>query len=236
MIDRELNYGRHHIERFLTQTQMFSVVVDLGAGQGDDLYLAQKVNPSVVLHAVEVFPPYAQALQKKGIIVHSLDIEKDSLPFPDQSVDVIIMNQVVEHVKEVFWIFHEITRVLKVGGSLIVGVPNIAAWHNRILLLFGQQPTPLKNWSAHVRGWTKHDFALFLNNCFPSGYKLTDFGGSNFYPFPPFVAKPLAHIFPNAAWGIFMHWQKVAVYKDQFVTYPIQQQLETNFYTGQVKS
>jgi SAM-dependent methyltransferase len=231
MIDRSLNYGRHHIKRFLRNAGEMRTVLDLGAGHGDDLMLARDVAPASVLHAVEVYPPYADELETKGITVHALNIERDVLPFPDGSVDVVIMNQILEHVKEVFWIGHEITRVLTVGGSLIIGVPNLAAFHNRLLLLAGKQPTPLKNYSAHVRGWSKDDFSVFFAECF-SGYTLRDFGGANFYPFPPVLARPLAAIFPNLAWGIFMRWEKTRPYEREFLDYPVNRQLETNFFVG----
>lgn len=232
VIDRSLNYGRHHIKRFLLSAGQYRTVIDLGAGQGDDLMLARSINIQADIHAVEVYPDYAMRLVEKGIRVHSLNIEKDRLPFPDNAVDVVIANQILEHVKELFWIFHEITRVLPVGGKMILGVPNLAALHNRILLAFGRQPSPLKNNSAHIRGYTKRDLLKFLESCFPGGYKLKGFGGSNFYPFPPVIARPLARLFPNMAWGIFFMFEKQRAYKNEFLEFPVKERLETNFYVG----
>lgn len=235
MIDRTLSYGRHHIKNFLQASAPYQTVLDLGAGHGDDLLLAKKFDPKVKLHAFESHPPYIQELQAKGINVFSANIERDLIPFDNESVDVIIMNQILEHVKEVFWILHEVTRVLKVGGSFIVGVPNLASMHNRLLLLAGKQPTSLNNHSAHVRGYTKGDFRNLLNSGFPQGYQLKNFGGSNFYPFPPTLARPLAAALPAMAWGIFMRWQKAQQYTDGFLRYPIDKKLETNFFLGEEK-
>lgn len=232
MVDRSLNYGRHHIRHFLFLAAPFGNILDIGAGQGDDLLLACSVNPAARMHAIEVCREYALRLKGKGIDVHSLNIEQDTLPFPDSSIDIVMANQVLEHVKELFWIFHEITRVLPIGGKFIVGVPNLAALHNRVLLACGRQPSPLKNWSAHVRGYTKRDFIQFLENCFPGGYRLIGFGGSNFYPFPPVIAKPLARLFPNLAWGIFFLFVKQREYHNEFLEYPVRERLETNFYVG----
>jgi len=166
-------------------------------------------------------------LNLKKIAVYQLDIEKERFPLANESVDIIIANQILEHVKEIYWIFHEITRLLRLGGSLIIGVPNLAAFHNRILLFMGRQPTP-----AHIRGYTHHGFLKFLNSCWEGGYVEKDFKGSNFYPFPPLIAKPLASIWPNFAWGIFMLFTKVQSYDDAFLRFPIEQRLETNFYLG----
>lgn len=232
MIDRNLNYGRHLIKKFITHSASHEKVLDLGAGHGHDLLIAKNIQPHAQLYALESYPPYVQELQSKGIEVFSANIERERLPFEDESLDIIIMNQIMEHVKEVFWILHEVSRVLKVGGSFIVGVPNLASLHNRLLLLAGQQPTSIKNHSAHVRGYTKNDFNNLINNGFPNGYKLAGFGGSNFYPFPPIIAKPLASILPTMAWGIFMHWKKTKSYTDSYIQYPVKKRLETNFFVG----
>jgi len=46
MIDRSLNYGRHHVRNFLIRSKPFQSVLDLGAGNGSDLLLASEINPS----------------------------------------------------------------------------------------------------------------------------------------------------------------------------------------------
>lgn len=233
IIDRSLNYGRDQIRDFLSLAAPFASVLDMGAGQGDDLAVARLLVPQAEIHAVEVYPVYAARLRKKGIRVHPLNIERDKLPFPDSSVDIVIANQVLEHVKELFWIFHEMSRILPVGGKMILGVPNLASLHNRILLAFGRQPSPLKNNSAHVRGYTKRDVLAFLESCFPGGYRLMQFSGSNFYPFPPVIARRLARLFPTLSWGIFFLFEKQRPYREEFLEFPVREKLETNFFLGE---
>lgn len=231
MIDRKLNYGRHIISEYLKATN-FNSVLDLGAGKGDDLLIAKKINPNAKLNAIEVSPPNIKILKENNISVHPLNIERDIFSFEDESLDVVMGNQILEHVKEVFWIMHEVSRVLKIGGKFIIGVPNLASLHNRILLSVGKQPTSIKTYSAHVRGYTKEDMVRFINICFPSGYKLEMFKGSNFYPFPPFLANVFAEVAPTMAWGIFFLFEKVNTYERSFLDYPKIQKLETNFYLG----
>ena len=233
MIDKSLNYGRPLIQGFLEKSMPTdAVVVDLGAGHGDDLELARRVSNSAKLCAVECWPPYVLELEARGVGVAPLNIERDKLPFENESVDVVIANQVLEHAKEIFWIFHEVSRVLKVGGVFIIGVPNLASLHNRLLLALGRQPTVIKNASAHVRGFTKQDLLNFANEPFHHGYEMIGYGGSNFYPFPPVVAKPLARIFPSMAWGLFMSLRKSRSYGGEYLKFPLEEQLETNFYLG----
>ena len=232
VIDRNLNFGRKLVKKYLKYSIPYSSVLDVGAGHGHDLMAARKINPEAGFNAIESYREYSHELAAQGFSVYNIDIEKDSLPFEPESVDVVILNQILEHTKEIFWIFHEVSRVLPVGGKAIVGVPNLASLHNRILLLFGRQPSPIKSYSAHIRGFTRGDILNFLENCFPQGYKLRAFGGSNFYPFPPVIAKPLATIFPAMAWSIFLMLEKQKEYKGEFLEFPVVRRLETNFYVG----
>jgi hypothetical protein len=90
----------------------------------------------------------------------------------------------------------------------------------------------LQNHSAHVRGYTRPDILNLFQTVFPDGYQLVSFGGSNFYPFPPWIAQPLAKLTPTNAWAIFFLLKKTKPYDRQFLEFPIQQKLETNFYLG----
>ncbi len=233
-IDHEETYGPLVVTRFLKLLPGLRNVVDLGAGSGRDLAIAKQVHPESRRIAVEGGRAYAEALQGKVDQTHVLDIERDSLPFQDSSIDLIMANQVLEHTKEVFWIFHEVTRCLTVGGHFMFGVPNIASLHNRFLLLFGVQPTQHKLCSAHVRPFSKADTLKFLEACFPGGYSVRAFAGSQFYPFPAPVARLFARLMPTFAFSIFFLIRKEIEYSKEFVTYPARANLETNFWTGNI--
>ncbi len=233
MIDKQLNYGRHIIRQFLDDVSPFQTVLDIGAGSGHDLDAAAAASPGANLYGAESYPPNVARLQAKGIAVTSSNLERDPLPFAAEFFDVVMANQVMEHLKEIFWVLHEMSRTLRVGGHLILGVPNLASLHNRLLLAVGRQPTCIQNHSAHVRGYTRHDLLRMFEMIFPGGYALKSFGGSNFYPLPPSLAKPAARLFPNAAVAILLLLEKRKAYQGEFLAHPIRQQLETNFYLGE---
>ena len=46
----------------------------------------------------------------------------------------------IEHLYNPDHMLEECRRVLKPGGLLIISTPNLQAWYNRILFLFGVQP------------------------------------------------------------------------------------------------
>jgi SAM-dependent methyltransferase len=234
-VDHLETYAPHVVEDMVSQLHDLNVVVDLGAGAGRDLNIVRRLHPQATLIAVEGGTEYAKNLAGKADRICVANIERDRLPLADDQADLIIANQVLEHTKEIFWIFHEVSRSLKVGGHFLFGVPNICSFHNRVLLLLGRQPTQHKLCSAHVRPFSKRDTLAFLNACFPGGYELVKFRGSQFYPPPPGrLVRILADAFPTLAFSIFFLIRKTKPYRSEFATYPARAQLETNFWTGEV--
>jgi SAM-dependent methyltransferase len=233
-IDHAESYGPEVIRRFVGSLPHPERALDLGAGTGRDLKIVKSIHPGVEAIAVEAASTYARELTAIADRVLTLDIERAQLPFPDGSLDLVIANQVLEHAKEIFWIFHEISRAVRIGGHVLIGVPNVASWHNRLLLLFGVHPTQHKLCSAHVRPFSKRDTLKFLEACFPGGYQLASFAGAQFYPFPPPIARTLARAFPTAAFSIFFLLRKLRPYADEFATYPSRARFETNFWSGNV--
>jgi SAM-dependent methyltransferase len=140
-------------------------------------------------------------MPERGIDVSTVDIEHEPLPYTAGFFDVIIINQVIEHIKEIFFVFSEISRVVKTNGLVVVGVPNLAAWHDRLAILLGEQPTCLKTLGPHVRGFTVPSFRKFIE-C--DGYfKFSAFKGSGFYPFPAVCSRMLSRLFPSLATSVF---------------------------------
>ena len=231
-IDINETYGTHVIQDYLQRLSGARAILDIGAGSGRDLGFARELCPDAALHAVECMPANIAALEARGIATHSLNVETDALPFADNALDLVICNQLLEHTKELFWILHEVTRTLRTGGHLVIGVPNVASLHNRLGLLFGKHPTQAKACSAHIRCFSKNDFLLLLEEAFPKGYALERFDGSQFYPFPRAVARTLAKAFPAMAFSIFFLLRKTRDYEGSFLEYPGRAALETNFKTG----
>jgi SAM-dependent methyltransferase len=232
--DQRETYGPLVVEQLVRGLNGLELVVDLGAGSGRDLEIVRRFHPKAKRIAVEAGREYADSLSEKADEVCVVNIEHDPLPLVDGSADLIIANQVLEHTKEIFWIFHEVSRSLKIGGHFLFGVPNICSLHNRFLLFVGTQPTQHKLCSAHVRPFSKGDTLAFLDACFPGGYQLVEFRGAQFYPFPRSLARLLANVLPTFAFTIFFMIRKTKEYNAEFATYPARAQLETNFWTGAV--
>lgn len=67
-------------------------------------------------------------------------IESPGLPLASRSVDVVIMSEFIEHLVDTDAALEEAARVLAPDGTVLLSTPNLAAWFNRGLLLFGVQP------------------------------------------------------------------------------------------------
>lgn len=231
-VDPQLNYGREQVADFVARCAPARSILDIAAGYGTDLLRARDIHNGAVCRAFDVHEPALDRLRAAGVEAFKLDIERDVFPLPAASVDIVIANQVVEHTKDIFWIFHQICTVLAPGGHVVLGVPNLASLHNRLLLAFGSQPTSIRSASAHVRGFTRDDLLDFVRECSPGTLTPVAYAGSNFYPFPAAMAKPLARWLPGLAWANFMLFRKDGDYDGAFVRYPADNHLETNYFTG----
>jgi len=237
----DLNWGRDIVKTFALNyikernDNEPITLLDVGMGSGKDvdniIEICKKQLPccSFNVWGVESYPPYVEALTQKGYRIASVDIEKESIPMPDQSVDIIVCNQVLEHTKEVFWIVHEYARILKPGGIVIVGVPNLASLHSRIMLLLGMQPSSIETVGPHVRAFTKGAMKRFVT--YGNYFSLEKVKGSNFYPFPPFLSKMLSLLFPTQSVTLFFVFQRTEK-KGRFIEVLENNFFETPFFKG----
>lgn len=122
-----------------------------------------------------------------------IDLETEDIPYKDNTFDLVICNQVLEHLKNYKKTIYEATRVTKNRGHIVIGIPNLAHLINRIYLLFGIQPMCIDLNGPHVRSFTHKNFVKFLNSL--ELIKLIDCKGSLMYPLPFFLGKFFASYF-----------------------------------------
>lgn len=232
-----LNYGRDRIIQFVNdyikegnKENVLVRVLDIGCGTGVDTLNVKQVIKNGEFFGVETHKPYIDILESKAIRVASVNIENEKLPFDDGFFDIVMANQIIEHTKEIFWIISEVARVLKPGGIFIIGVPNLASLHNRVLLLLGKQPSSIRPLSAHVRGFTRGG----MKECVEYGkfFHMEKFKGSNFYPFPSYIARPLSTFFPGLSVGIFFVFKRTNKEGNYLLGSGIEE-FETNYFKGE---
>jgi SAM-dependent methyltransferase len=149
-----------------------------------------------------------------AVAVASLD---RPLPIAGRAFDLVHANQVIEHLRHTDLFLAEAARVAKPGGLVILSTNNLASWHNIFSLLLGYQPHP-----SHVSDYLHVGNPLNPRHRLPhadegqthlrifTGRALVELAGyhglepvvlttSGYYPFPPFLARPLARLDPRHA-------------------------------------
>jgi len=105
-------------------------VLDIGPGNGTSKQFVDALAGPAEWTAVEVSPRYIEACRALGYrhIVDGVDLERQPLPLPDESFDVVIASHVLEHLENGRDALADWVRVLKPGGHLLVGVPMHPGW------------------------------------------------------------------------------------------------------------
>lgn len=113
------------MERFHIQRGM--KVLDNGCGRGDFLRAFSELG-------LDAYGTDISSFCDKSIVV---DLECDSLPFPDNHFDVVFSKSVIEHLANSENYMSEMKRVLKPRGILILMVPD---WKSQYKIFF-EDPT-----------------------------------------------------------------------------------------------
>lgn len=137
-------------------------VIDIGTGVG--IYLERLAKDAQLAVGTEYeFSRARQAIEVAPVAVAAAE----ALPFPDESFDLALSHEVLEHVGDDRAAMAEMVRVLRRGGRAVVFVPNRLwffethgiFWDGRYrfgnIPLVNYLPDPLRNRLApHVRAYT----------------------------------------------------------------------------------
>lgn len=96
-------------------------VLDLGCGDG----VIKKLCPSarIAWHGVDVDPVRVRQCEALAYRMHSLNLERDSLPYADGTFDVVVLCHCLEHLTDPAEVLREADRVCRNGGSILIGIP-----------------------------------------------------------------------------------------------------------------
>jgi SAM-dependent methyltransferase len=130
---------------------------DRSSGGGHD-FLAGKETPAAT--AADAF---SSICSREGIRIENLDLERASLPLPAESVDAVILAEVIEHLwSNPLFALAEVNRVLKLDtGRLVLSTPNLTSLRNRLNFLRGQVDRVIEHplvsfWKAERLGHLGH--------------------------------------------------------------------------------
>ncbi len=116
-----------------------SQVLDVGCGAGANAILVKRKYPLSVVTGITC--SNAEAEMAFGVLddYWVFDLEDN---FPDdllkRSFDALIFSHVLEHLRDPARVVMEFVRRLQTGGQVLIAVPNVLGWRDRIRFLFGK--------------------------------------------------------------------------------------------------
>lgn len=114
-----------------------SRVLDIGCATGRrGAWLREHSQCQVV--GVEIDPSMVAAARPRCDDVHQADIEDlPALPYPDESFDILIFGDVLEHLKDPERVLVYLQRYLRPGGRVLISLPNFLFLFVRIKVVLG---------------------------------------------------------------------------------------------------
>ena len=111
-------------------------VLDLGCGSGELLAHLQQ-HKGCSGYGIEIADANVLACAQRGVNVIQLNLEEGLAMFADQSFDVVLQLETLQHLRNAEKMLLETARVGRIG---IVSFPNFAHWPNRLSVLAGRMP------------------------------------------------------------------------------------------------
>lgn len=168
---------------------MATSVLDLGCGAGTTTRVVLAgFGPNFSVVGADLSPT---ALRKYKEVTGrpAVRLSATELPFPADTFDLIISDDLIEHLVDTDEYAREIMRVLRPDGWLMLSTPNLAAWFNRIGLMMGMQPAftevsfervfgrPGSDLVGHLRVFTSKSTRQFLEH---HGFEVVGVEGARF--------------------------------------------------------
>jgi len=136
----------------ISELQPGEVVLDLGSGGGIDCFLAAKqVGPEGKVIGLDMTPEMIKLARRNAKKVGATNVdfrygEMEEIPLPDQSVDAVISNCVINLSPDKDAVFREVFRILRPGGRMNVSD----------IVVDGELPQPIRDslnaWAGCVAG------------------------------------------------------------------------------------
>jgi 2-polyprenyl-3-methyl-5-hydroxy-6-metoxy-1,4-benzoquinol methylase len=187
-----VNAHRHEYIRTVSdilsigQRTAHNKVLEIGAFFGVVSIALARLGYSVTAADIPEFmemPEQVERFGKNGVGRASVRLQDYLLPFEDESFDVVIMCEVIEHLNfNPLPLLKEINRIGKQGSVFYLSQPNLAWIRNRLRLLLGRyiqigvdsfysqlNPSSPEIVNGHWREYTKEDISRMLE---PLGYRI----------------------------------------------------------------
>lgn len=105
-------------------------MLEIGAGSAETLLYAKENGYAKYVCGVDIFP-MEDSQQKHPLIDQFIigNVESMVLPFKENSFDVIVCGDVLEHLIDPYGFIAKLKNLLTSEGVIIASIPNIREWH-----------------------------------------------------------------------------------------------------------
>lgn len=162
-------------------------ILDIGCGYGTLLAYSQSVYPKANLYGIDMNRYISDDLKTHlGVKFEQMDIEKRPIPFEDVRFDIVIMTEILEHLK-----YNPVPTLSKIrermtpDGILYLSTPDAAEWgrldkfYNHIGEMPGPESTSLDGADEHIYQYSVGELLRVLDD---AGFRITGFQTSQ----PPY--------------------------------------------------
>lgn len=191
-------------------------ILEIGCSTGATGKIIKEKFPNCKYYGIEIEPKAAEIASKfldKTFNVNVENIEISELGFKEESLDIIIFADVLEHLYDPWKLIYKLKKYLRKNGYILASIPNIQHIDVISALIKG-------NWNyskyglldaTHIRFFTLNEIAkMFIQN----GYVIEN-------------------VFPNLTKDINKEFWPKDLYFDKFVVKMVSLQEAINFYTVQ---
>jgi 2-polyprenyl-3-methyl-5-hydroxy-6-metoxy-1,4-benzoquinol methylase len=153
-------------------------LLEIGCGNGDTAAYALATKKCAWACGVELCSEPATEALRKLQAVHVGDIEQMDLPYREGHFDVLVMSEVIEHLRDPWEVLRRLRNLLSPGALVLCGSPNVA--HHSVLRMLWKgrwdyAPVGIMD-RTHLRWFTPATYSQLFSDC---GYNVIFCGPAN---------------------------------------------------------
>lgn len=113
-------------------------VLDIGCYDGSMLEVLKKDLRSINYTGLDADGTALEIALLRGAKTMKVNFENDDLPFKETSFDIIVMGEVLEHLRNPARLIKQAQGLLKDGGVIVISLPNECTIYHRLKMLLGK--------------------------------------------------------------------------------------------------
>jgi SAM-dependent methyltransferase len=159
--DRERSMTAHmlpDLERALAllKEKGLASLLDIGCGFGGVAAFSAAALGIRDVHGVDRDARAVKGAKGKGVQARCAVLGSEPLPYEDGRFDLVTSFGMLDYLPDFDPAIEEIVRLIKPGGYVLISLPNLASWHNRLALLLGYQPRDVEISQRYLVGVHPH--------------------------------------------------------------------------------